>query len=45
MSWISNPLLNAASPVMATAAWSVRPRSVVSMGTMPGNSASGGSHG
>jgi hypothetical protein len=31
--------------VTATATWPVRPSSRVSIGTMPGNSASGGSHG
>ena len=42
---ISIPAEKADSPVTATAAWSVRPSSRVRIGTMPGNSASGGSHG
>ena len=42
---ISIPAEKADSPVTATATWSVRASSRVSTGTMPGNSASGGSHG
>ena len=42
---ISIPAEKTDSPVTATATWPVRPSSRVSIGTMPGNSASGGSHG
>ncbi len=42
---ISVPVEKADSPVTATATRSVGPSSRVSIGTMPGKSASGGSHG
>ncbi len=42
---ISIPAEKADSPVTATATWSVRASSRVSIGTIPGSSASGGSHG
>jgi hypothetical protein len=42
---ITIPPENADSPVTPTATCSVRPSNRVSIGTLPGNSASGGSHG
>ena len=42
---ISIPVEKADSPVTATATWSVRASSRASIGTIPGISASGGSHG